>query len=463
MKLFRILIAFFFVYSLTVYGSDSTTKQKVSSGNKYTVKIRKPGNAQDWQILDVKTVTVDKHDVRTSYFSQFDMSTEMEVMVTYGEPIRKVSIRPTQKDIAYTLKDNSIYFNLNKPSYISVEFNDDRFGNLQLFADQTVQEQVSRGTEGVMYFGPGEHSSSDNVIHIPGNTTVYIDKNAILTHSLKVLDTENVRIIGRGQIRQSKNHAIIIQNSKHIEIEGITIANPDGASILVGQSTDVTIKNFKSFSSKLWTDGINMRSSSNISIDNIYMRNSDDCIAIYASRQGSKGDSRNIRVQNAILWADNAHPINIGTHGDTTRIGGEVIEELTFTNIDILDHHELMPIYQGCFAVTCGDNVIVRKLLFEDIRVENIEEGKLFYLAVQQNMDEGNFVPGQAIEDITIRDIFYNPEYPALNKVGKSLIKGFDNKHGVRDITIDNVIVNGKKLEKNDLELNEFIHNLKVK
>ena len=40
------------------------------------------------------------------------------------------------------------------------------------------------------------------------------------------------------------------------------------------------------------------------------MRNSDDCIAIYASRQGSLGDSRNISVRNSVLWADNAHPIN---------------------------------------------------------------------------------------------------------------------------------------------------------
>ena len=262
---------------------------------------------------------------------------------------------------------------------------------------------------------------------------------------------------------KSGSRRIIVENSKHVEIDGITIVDPNGASILVGQTTDVTIRNLKSFSSIIWGDGINMRSSSDITIDNLYMRNSDDCIAIYASRQGSLGDSRNISVRNSVLWADNAHPINIGTHGDATRPGGDTIENLTFTNIDVLDHHELSPIYQGCFAVTCGDNNTVRKLLFEDFRVENIEEGKLFYFAVQQNTGEDNLVPGRTIEDVTIRNIFYNPEYPGRNKVGKSLVKGFDSERLTRDVTIENVIINGEKMVREDLEINEFVENLTVK
>lgn len=470
MKLFSTIIVLSFVFILTACAACTDpdipgTLPPQPSQEKYTVKVRKVGNSQEWQALQVKTVTVDKHNVRTSYFVQFDMTSAMEVMVTYGEKsIRKVNIRPTDKNIAYTQEGNSIYFNLDNPAYLSIEFNDDRFGNLQLFADKAAEEQVFPDTEGVMYLGPGEHgNSNDDIVWIPGNTTVYLDKDAILTYSLKIANVENVRVIGRGQIRQPKNHAIIVENSKHVEIDGITIVDPNGASILVGQTTDVTIRNLKSFSSIIWGDGINMRSSSDITIDNLYMRNSDDCIAIYASRQGSLGDSRNISVRNSVLWADNAHPINIGTHGDATRPGGDTIENLTFTNIDVLDHHELSPIYQGCFAVTCGDNNTVRKLLFEDFRVENIEEGKLFYFAVQQNTGEDNLVPGRTIEDVTIRNIFYNPEYPGRNKVGKSLVKGFDSERLTRDVTIENVIINGEKMVREDLEINEFVENLTVK
>ena len=114
-------------------------------------------------------------------------------------------------------------------------------------------------------------------------------------------------------------------------------------------------------------------------------------------------------------------------------------------------------------ALTCGDNNTVRKLLFEDFRVENIEEGKLFYFAVQQNTGEDNLVPGRTIEDVTIRNIFYNPEYPGRNKVGKSLVKGLDSERLTRDVTIENVIINGEKMVREDLEINEFVENLTVK
>lgn len=36
-------------------------------------------------------------------------------------------------------------------------------------------------------------------------------------------------------------------------------------------------------------------------------------------------------------------------------------------------------------AVDCGDKNLVRKALFEDIRVENIQEGRLFHINVRFN------------------------------------------------------------------------------
>ena len=253
MKLFSTIIVLSFVFILTACAACTDpdipgTLPPQPSQEKYTVKVRKVGNSQEWQALQVKTATVDKHNVRTSYFVQFDMTSAMEVMVTYGEKsIRKVNIRPTDKNIAYTQEGNSIYFNLDNPAYLSIEFNDDRFGNLQLFADKAAEEQVFPDTEGVMYLGPGEHgNSNDDIVWIPGNTTVYLDKDAILTYSLKIANVENVRVIGRGQIRQPKNHAISVENSKLVEIDGITIVDPKGASNLVGQTTAATIRNLKS-------------------------------------------------------------------------------------------------------------------------------------------------------------------------------------------------------------------------
>jgi alkanesulfonate monooxygenase SsuD/methylene tetrahydromethanopterin reductase-like flavin-dependent oxidoreductase (luciferase family) len=56
--------------------------------------------------------------------------------------------------------------------------------------------------------------------------------------------------------------------------------------------------------------------SENVTLDGLFMRSSDDCIAIYTHRWDYYGYTRNITVKNSTLWADVAHPINVGIHGN---------------------------------------------------------------------------------------------------------------------------------------------------
>ena len=188
------------------------------------------------------------------------------------------------------------------------------------------------------------------------------------------------------------------------------------------------------------------------------MRNSDDCIAIYAHRWNYYGGSRNVTLQNSILWADIAHPINIGGHGNPNDAIGEIVENITVRNVDILEQDEDDLPYQGCMAVDCGDKNLVRKILFEDIRVENIQEGRLFHINVRFNPTYDK-QPGRGIEDVTFRNITYN----GLGE-NPSLIKGFDKERGVKNVTFDNVIINGVKMKDTDgFITNEHIKNIKVR
>ena len=123
---------------------------------------------------------------------------------------------------------------------------------------------------------------------------------------------ENVRIVGRG-ILDHPIRGIEVTHSKNIWIDGITVINPDHYTVFGGESTGLTINNLKSFSCKGWSDGIDLMCCSDVLIDNVFMRNSDDCIAIYAHRWNYYGGSRNVTLQNSILWADIAHPINSET------------------------------------------------------------------------------------------------------------------------------------------------------
>ena len=88
-----------------------------------------------------------------------------------------------------------------------------------------------------------------------------------------------------------------------------------------------------------------------MTIKDVFLRNSDDCIAVYGHRGAFYGDVHNIAVKNSILWADKAHPINIGVHGEDDK-EKNIIENLTFHNIDILEQKESLVAAQGCMAIT---------------------------------------------------------------------------------------------------------------
>ena len=430
----------------------------IAPNDDYTVKVREAGG--EWQNLFEYNVQVDMDNVQNASMVQFDMGNKpVEVMVKKNNgKIYDVDIRPLKNNISYTQAGNTILFTLDRPQYLSVEFNGDRLHNLHLLANPLETETYTAPADGVMYFGPGVHQGfEDNQIRIPSNTTVYLAPGAIVKAKLLVQKAENVRIIGRGIIDRQQR-GIEVTDSKNVLIDGITVINPEHYTVFGGGTTGLTIKNLKSFSSRGWSDGIDMMCCNDVLIDNVFMRNSDDCIAVYGHRWDWWGGSRNVTVQNSILWADIAHPINVGGHGDPESPTGEMIENITFRNIDILEHDEDDMPYQGCMTVDCGDKNYVRNVLFEDIRVESIQEGKLFYIKVRFN-EKYDKQPGRGIENITFRNITYNGigENP-------SLIEGLDKKRMVRNVTFDNVIINGEKMKNLDgFITNDYIKDIKIK
>lgn len=425
----------------------------------YTVKVRLLGG--DWQDLYEYDVKVDLDKVENASMVQFDMGAPVEIMVKKNNGhIIDAKIRPLSKEIAHTVKENCIFFTLNKPQYLSIEFNGDRLHNLHLFANPLETEVYEKSEEGVMYFGPGIHRPSDlpnNQIRIPSNSTVYLAPGSVVRAKLLVDRAENVRIIGRG-ILDTPIRGVEVTHSTNVLIDGITIINPDHYTVFGGEADGLTIRNLKSFSCKGWSDGIDMMSCKNVLIDNVFMRNSDDCITVYGHRWSFYGDARNITVQNSILWADVAHPINIGGHGNAISSTPDKIENIIFRNIDILEHDEDDTQYQGCMALGVADGNLVKDVLFEDIRVEDFQEGRLFSIAVCYN-EKYSAKPGGGVENVVFRNINYNGigENP-------SLIMGYDEKRMVKNITFENVIINGKKMTNiKDFIKNTYISNIQVK
>ena len=416
----------------------------VPTNSSYSVKARTPG--REWQTVPVYRARAKQIDANTgsgpvfnSSVATFDFKGTVEVAVTSSKgTIGTARIRPLSYDTPFTVDGATVTFTLTEPRNLSIEIDGDLFNNLQLHANPIESNAPDPDDPDVIYFGPGLHKTTDNVVKVPSGKTLYLAGGAVLTSRVEFHEVENARIIGRGVLYNTVN-GILVEYAKNIEIDGIMVLNPSsGYSVTVGQSKQVTVRNLHSYSHGQWGDGIDVFSSEDVLIDGVWMRNSDDCIAIYAHRWDYYGDCRNITVRNSTLWADVAHPINVGTHGNTDK--PETIENLVFSDIDVLDHREPQMDYQGCIALNPGDSNLLRNVRAQDIRVEDFRWGQLINMRVMFNKSYNTSV-GRGIDGVYIRNMTYTG-----TNANPSVMVGYDADHAIKNVTFQNLVINGKAI-----------------
>jgi hypothetical protein len=415
---------------------------QVPVNNSFTVKVRSSGGS--WQRLGVYLAklplidpTTGSNKAQNSSWAAFDFSGTVEVEVTYNQGgFEKARIRPDSYGIKPEVLGSTVRFTLDRPRNVVVQVDDKIFDCLHLFANPLEENPPAEGDKNVMYFGPGLHTPTNGELKVPSNTTVYLAPGAVLNSFVLFEGVENSRLIGRGVIYNSKWGAMLIRKCENVTVDGITILNPRYENIRVAESKNFTIRNLRAFSHQGWGDGIQLYCSENVTVDGCFLRTSDDCIALYTHRWDFYGDTRNITVKNCSLWADVAHPINIGVHGNSDT--PEMLENLNFENIDILDHREPQVTYQGAIAFMVGDSNLVRDVRFDNIRVEDFRWGQLIHMRVEYN-PKYNTSAGRGIESVYIKDLSYNGKNADL-----SMIAGLDAEHAIKDVTFENLRVNGK-------------------
>jgi hypothetical protein len=148
-------------------------------------------------------------------------------------------------------------------------------------------------------------------------------------------------------------------------------------------------------------------------------------------------------MTNSTLWADVAHPIFIGLHGAAAGTNPELrdtVENLRYDNLDIICQSEPQIDYQGCMAINCGDNNLVRNILFDNIRIEQIHQGSLLHVKVGWNQKYCS-APGMGVDGVTFRSIRYYGQQPNM-----SVITGYNEDRKVKNITFEGLKINGRKI-----------------
>lgn len=417
--------------------------------NDFVVDVREPGG--EWKKVDTYAVKVDevrdtKHHVEKASLGYFDFSGEVEVKVRFRHgSIETARVRPLSYGIVPTVTDSVLTFRLDRPSNLSVEVNGDIFHNLHLFANPIDVNNPLEGTtlkklkrrHDLIYFGPGVHRLPGDTLNVPSGKTVYVAGGAVVKGCIRAVNVRDVKILGRGKVHpDGRGAGLSIVNSKNVLVEGLI-----STQCPTGGSDSVTIRNVKVISSYGWGDGLNVFASNNVLFDGVFCRNSDDCTTVYGTRMGFVGGCRNITMQNSTLWADVAHPIFIGIHGNVEN--PEVLENLNYVNIDILDHKEKQLDYQGCLAINAGDNNLIRRVRFENIRIENFRQGQLLNLRIFYNKKYCQ-APGRGIEDVLFKDIVYTGSNAEVSQ-----IIGYDKERRVKNIRFENLVINGVRIADN--------------
>jgi len=394
------------------------------------------------------------HMAFVSFDADFSKKIEVRVQKNDGN-MSNVKIRPAIAGITPKIIDsNTIIFSLIRPGKLSVEVNGDLHNNLMVFASKPERNTVKKGQGNVHYFGPGIHKiggDGKGTLTLKSNDKVYIAGGAIVYGNIEVDGVNNISITGRGILcgGMYTNHAyphvgggkrlIYIKNSTNIKIEGITLLNSVSWNIHLSLCKDVVCKDLKIIGWTINSDGIDPTSSSNVLIDDCFIRDFDDCISVklsYAEAANPQArDSRNITVQNCILWTDQGRAIAIGPESFSNE--KKVYEDLTFKNIDILYNKNYNVEWaKGVLSILLGDEATIKNVLFKDIRVDRLgDKTNLVYINILKT--PYNLSPGQRVQNIKFENVSLNSAQNMDNFIG-----GLNSSRIVSGIEFINLKIN---------------------
>lgn len=434
----------------------------------YQVKVRV---SDRWLNVPVYSAEVIRSggEPQTTFFASLDLAGAASIRVTPQAPFSSCRIRPTDDGVEPAVSGRSVTFSVSPGHQLSVEFDGDIFGNLQLFVNPIEQSTPAEGDSNVLYFGPGVHTAQNSphiflidntpTVSLQSGQTLYLAGGAVLKAQIQAVGVEQAVIRGRGILdlldynsRYGGNEeakaqnggaypaGIVLERSAGVRVEGIVVKDACSYAVMGNGIRETVIDNLKIFSKSDWSDGIDCVASQKITIQNCYLRSNDDGIAIYATRWGFRGDARDWTVKNCVFLMDCAHAINIGTHGSQDPAARDEICNLAFYGLDILDVYESNPYYWGAIAFNIGDENDCHDVSFERIRMDALTRSMPFLISVKQ--DAGfNPNPGYRLERISFKDVTLSG-----TRYEKSKIYGFSTDRFVSGVTFENLTIGGQKV-----------------
>ena len=440
-----------------------------------------------------------------------DEALAFEITPTGDFDPAKLKIRPQSLGIKPAVENGVIRFTLPRAAYFTVE----AYGRnrvLHIFADPMPAYNVDKKDPSVIYFGAGEHDAG--LIELQGGQTLFLDEGAVVYANVRAVDADNIRILGRGILDNSRNkevilfeanavgnreavknatrrHTVELRYCTNVVIDGITIRDS-----LVYNIRPTACRNLKISHVKLignWrynSDGIDMHNCEHVRISDCFLRNFDDCICIKGFDCYYKGDVeaavkadmyrngenyesfRDVVIERVVVWNDWNKALEIGAE---TR--AEEICDITFRDCDV--------IHSTNVALDCAnvDYADVHDITFRDIRVEMDEQIPRYRIQksddeVYENTDP-DFMPYLISAIVEYhheysaggarrgknRDMLFENIHLLSPRAPRLRFKGYDDEHKTERIRIKNLTHNGVRLtdlSQTELDDQGFTENITI-
>jgi hypothetical protein len=420
------------------------------------------------------------HDFTQGAFGLFEVAGARDVAIGTPFDVRWVDVRPRSAGITASIDPDhhGVRFRMRAAVPLTIEFNDDIKRVVHLFGYLPEKAAPAEGSPGVRFFGPGIHDAG--LIELRDNEVLYLAPGAWVKGNVRSVGTRNVAILGRGVLDGSDiplrsgasaeekggeglRNMVYLQDTTGVRIEGVTLFNSRDWTVYLNHADHTRIDGVRILnpSERYGDDGFDLVSSSDVRVENIFVRTNDDCVVVKNLRDV---DTHDVTVRHAVLW-------NMPAGGNGLEIGFEMRNRPThgihFEDVDLI-HVER----GSAISIHNGDAATVEDVSYDDIRVEDARR-KLFDFAViyaqygadrpatdaenSRRIDRGGtwdgllrFSADEKAERSKYRGHIRNVRVNNLRVVEGSLpysiVAGFDAGHEVEDVRITGLSYLGRPL-----------------
>ena len=396
------------------------------------------------------------------YFCYFDFEGPVEVKVVSAHQFKeKPELYPARE---FSQDGNSIVFKADKP-FTTCLFRKQRESPLIIFGNPIEKDIPNKDDPNVVYFGPGIHVP-EKPIELKSNQTLYLAGGAYVKGRLNA-SGDNITVRGRGILtgelsERFSSFFVNFDRCNNLTIKDIILKDTMTWTLILRDCDKVNIDNIKICCSRMLNDdGIDICNSSNVTIRNSFVRAQDDIIAIKGMR--GKKACENILVEDSILWTDVANTFRIGYVCEAEAMRNIVCRncDIPFYSINYRD-----PTHYWSNAIIWlqpANEMPIHDVHFENLRIRS-DGSDIIVLSANPRVTsyKGSKTAG-TLRDCTIKNLSVDGKKGKFK--GILYFKGFDEKHDVKNITLENITYFGEKIKADSpcVQIGEFTSGITIK